>query len=381
MKPILSAMLSVSGLELTDTEKYLLEQSNPIGVTVFKRNIATWEQVSALTKSIKEVIGREDVLIAVDQEGGCTSRFEMPLTDRNFASQFSMGDLPFLEMKEMAKLQAELIAQDLKKAGVNLNYAPCLDVRYDITAPVLQNRCYSKDKQVVAECGKVMIETYKEQGIVPCMKHLPGHGRVVVDPHFLLPALNETVGELVNDFYPFQKNADNCPMGMTAHILIPSVDEKWPVTQSAEGISRLIRGEIGFDGFLISDGIEMRALNGTLYENTKYALAAGCDAVCFCRGTEDGMRQVIDASRPLSDKSLIRLKKCFDVLHNEQPISTNAVQRYEELRSKIKQSVGDYDAVEVLNLENGKNSFQAVKKKITRNNVSLALTPYENVRG
>lgn len=371
MKPILSAMLSVSGLELTDTEKYLLEQSNPIGVTIFKRNISTWEQVAQLTKSIKTVIGRDDVLIAVDQEGGCTSRFETPLTDRNFASQYSMSGLPFLEMKEMAKLQAELIAQDLIKAGVNLNYAPCLDVRYPITAPVLQNRCFSEDKQVIAECGKVMIETYKSHGIIPCMKHLPGHGRVVVDPHFLLPALNETVAELADDFYPFQKNADICPMGMTAHILIPAIDEKWPVTQSSEGISQLIRGAIGFDGFLISDGIEMRALNGTLYENTKYALEAGCDAVCFCRGTEDGMRQVIDASRPLSDKSLMRLKKCFDVLGNAQNVSENAVLKYETLRSKIKQAVGDYDAVEVLHKLDSQNGDFTVKKKISSQQIRI----------
>ena len=282
-----------------------------------------------------------------------------------------MGSLPFAECKEMSRLQAELISQDLIKAGVNLNYAPCLDVRYPITASVLQNRCFSEDKQIIAECGKVMIETYKSHGIIPCMKHLPGHGRVVVDPHFLLPALNETVSELADDFYPFQKNADLCPMGMTAHILIPSIDEKWPVTQSYEGISKLIRGAIGFDGFLISDGIEMRALNGTLYENTKYALEAGCDAVCFCRGTEDGMRQVIEASRPLSDKSLRRLQKCFDVLKNQQPVSENAVQRYEELRSKIKQTVDDYDAVEVLHQSDSQNGVFTVKKKISSQQVKI----------
>ena len=381
MKPILSAMLSVSGHTLTDNEKYMLEESNPIGVTIFKRNISTWDQVSALTKSIKEVIGRGDVLIAVDQEGGCTSRFETPLTDRNFAAQYAMGALPLAECKEMARLQAELISLDLKRAGVNLNYAPCLDVRYDITAPVLQNRCFSKDKSVVAECGNIMIETYKDQGIVPCMKHLPGHGRVVVDPHFLLPTVQATLDKLHDDFYPFQQNAANCPMGMTAHIVIPEVDDLWPITQSKNGIQKLIREEIGFDGFLISDGIEMRALKGSLYENTKYALEAGCDAVCFCRGTESGMREVIDASRPLTDKGLERLKVCFDVLKNDSSITVNAVQKYEDLRSKIRQTVNDYDAVEVLNLENEKNGFQAVKKKITRNNVFLTPVSYENMRG
>ncbi|MBR5130213.1 MAG: glycoside hydrolase family 3 protein [Alphaproteobacteria bacterium] len=381
MKPILSAMLSVSGLTLTDNEKYMLEESNPIGVTIFKRNISNWDQVAALTQSIKTVIGRDNVLIAVDQEGGCTSRFEPPLTDRIFVSQYSIGSLSLDECKRMAELQAQLISQDLLRAGVNLNYSPCLDIRYDITAPVLRNRCFSEDKHIVAECGKIMIETYKGNGIIPCMKHLPGHGRVVVDPHFLLPALNETVDELADDFYPFQQNATICPMGMTAHILIPNVDEKWPVTQSKKGIQQLIRDKIGYDGFLISDGIEMRALNGSLYENTKYALEAGCDAVCFCRGTETGMREVIDASHPLTDKAYERLERCFAVLRNTcQYTSTYSAQKYEELRTKIKQSTGDYDAVEVLNKENQTNVILTSKKKIITQEMKTFEPEFENCK-
>lgn len=365
MKPILSAMLSVSGLKLTDNEKYMLEQSNPIGVTIFKRNIASWEQIAALTKSIKTVIGREDVLIAVDQEGGCTSRFEPPLTKRAFAAQYSIGSLSLEESKQMSKLQAELISKDLAQAGVNLNYAPCLDIRYDITAPVLKTRCFSKDKEIVAECGKVMIDTYKQNGIIPCMKHLPGHGRVIVDPHFLLPVLNETVEQLADDFYPFQQNVSDCPMGMTAHILFPEIDTKWSVTQSKSCIQKLIRDEIGFDGFLISDGIEMRALKGSLYENTKYALEAGCDAVCYCRGTEEGMQEVIEASHPLSDKGLERLNKCFSVLKNQLNVSENAGKQYDDLLKKVKQTTGDYDAVEVLNNLTLINGQSSVKKKIS----------------
>lgn len=363
MKPILSATLSISGTVLTDNEKYLLEESNPMGVTLFKRNIESFEQVSALTRSIKEVIGRNNVMIAVDQEGGQTSRFDPPLTE-SFLAQYSIGMLPPYERMEATSLQAHLISDVLYKAGVNLNYAPCLDIRYPTTGDVLKSRSFSTDKNVVAECGRVMIETYKSRGIIPCMKHLPGHGRVVSDPHLELPVINDTLEQIAVDFYPFQENAIACPMGMTAHILIPAIDEKWPITQSKIGIDTLIRGEIGFDGLLISDGIEMHALKGTLRENTLHALDAGCDAVCFCRGDEAGMREVIDACRPLSDKGLERLAKCLNILNNAHRTPENAQARYAEIKAHAPISKDDYDAVEVLNKMHDLDKIKEDQKKI-----------------
>ncbi len=363
MKPILSATLSVSGFFLTDNEKYLLEQSNPIGVTIFKRNIGSFEQVAALTQSIKEVIGRGDVIIAVDQEGGKTSRFDPPLV-QSFLPQYSIGMLPPYERMEATSLHAHLNADILHRAGVNLNYAPCLDVRYPATDAVLRNRCFATDRKIVSECGRVMIETYKSRGIIPCMKHLPGHGRVVSDPHLDLPIITDTLDDLRTDFLPFQANSHVCPMGMTAHILLPEIDDQWPITQSKVGIDRLIRGEIGFDGFLISDGIEMHALKGTLRENTLHALEAGCDAVCFCKGTEDGMREVIDACRPLSDKSLERLAKCTTILQQWGRSPENAVERYAAIQENALLSRDDYDAVEVLNMMNDLDKIKEHKRRV-----------------
>ncbi len=373
MKPILSAMLSVSGATLTDNEKYLLSESNPIGVTVFKRNIQSFEQIAALTHSIKEVIGRPDVLIAVDQEGGKTSRFDPPLTD-SFLAQYSIGMLPPFERMEATSLQGHLISDVLHKAGVNLNYAPCLDIRYPSTADVLKSRSFSTDRKVVAECGRVLIETYKSRGIIPCMKHLPGHGRVLSDPHLDLPVINDTLKEIAHDFYPFQQNSYACPMGMTAHILIPEIDDKYPITQSKIGIDTLIRGEIGFDGFLISDGIEMHALKGTLHENTLHALDAGCDAVCFCRGDEAGMREVISASRPLSDKGLERLAKCVSVLDNSNRTPPHAKERYAAYKEKAPDCRDDYDAVEVLNQMHDLDKIKEDKKKIIEYSLSCGRT-------
>lgn len=351
MKPIAAAMVSVSGLTLTDTEKYLLSTYQPMGITLFKRNIDTVEQVQALTKEIREVIGRVDVLIAVDQEGGRVCRFEPPHFGK-YISQFGIGSLSEKERLRLTELHAILIAEELQSLGVNLNYAPCLDVRYPETAPVLASRCFSDNPQVVADCGRVMIQTYLENEIIPCMKHLPGHGRVVVDPHLQLPRLDQTVDELTSDFLPFQTNAINCPMGMTAHIVIPEIDAEYPVTQSKNGIQVLIRETIGFDGFLISDAIDMRALRGSLTEKVESVLTAGCDGICYCGGDETELKQVLQTTPPLTDNARWRFADCFDSIDSySKSINNSGVLRfeYEQLSEKASVPIDDYDAVEVLN--------------------------------
>lgn len=347
MKPILATMLSVSGPVLTDSEKRILETYNPLGITLFKRNIETLSQVATLTQSVREVIGRENVLIGVDQEGGRVCRFMPPLAP-DFVSQYSIGTLSGQEQRELSSLQAKLIASVLKPCGINLNYAPCLDVCYEQTAPVLKSRCFSENEKVVANLGHVLIDSYKKAGIIPCMKHLPGHGRVVVDPHLHLPILNESVLELEKDFYPFQKNASACPMGMTAHIVVSGIDSQYPITQSKRGIDILIRQKIGFDGFLISDAIDMHALKGSLKERTQLSLEAGCDAVCYCMGETIGLFEVCQSAKPLTEKALERLNRCFSVVERDVVISDNDFVRYQELTQNIQTLDTDYDAVEVL---------------------------------
>ncbi len=350
MTPTIAAMVSVSGLVLTDREKQLLSRYQPMGVTLFKRNIATMKQVKSLILSIREVIGRNDVLIAVDQEGGRVCRFEPPIFDM-YISQSAIGSLPDSERERMTYLHALLIADELRNLGVNLNYAPCLDVRYPETAPVLSSRCFSDNPSIVGDCGEILIHTYCENGIIPCMKHLPGHGRVVVDPHLNLPRLTQSLSDLESDFMPFRMNALSCPMGMTAHIIIPETDTQYPITLSSNGIQTLIRQEIGFDGFLISDAIDMRALRGTIAEKTRSVLSAGCDGVCYCLGDTDELEVVLKAAKPLSDEGLRRLNDCWTVLSDCLPeIDRNALRvEYETLSGKAIHPVEDYDAVEVLN--------------------------------
>ncbi len=353
MKPILAAMLSVSGLELTNAEKRLLEKANPMGITLFKRNVQSKKQVKSLVQSIKEVIGRDDVLIAADQEGGRVCRFSPPKWP-TYVSQYSLGSLKGKEGEELTRLHGQLITSDLRELGVNWNYAPVMDVLYPDTTNALGNRIFSADEKLVAKRGKILVDVYQANGICPCVKHLPGHGRAVVDPHLNLPVLSQSLKELEKDFYPFYAVGQEALAGMTAHIVISAVDDK-PVTQSKKAIQEIIRGRIGFKGFLISDAIDMKALGGSLTERTKTTLASGCDAVCYCFGIEDELKEVIKAARPLTDEAMERFVHIQDVvMQKSQKLNKKqALCRYAELAQKTKSLMSDYDAVEILHKMKG----------------------------
>ncbi len=353
MRPILATMLSVAGLELTSAEQRLLEKANPMGVTLFKRNIKNKTQVKVLIKSIKEVIGRDDVLIAVDQEGGRVSRFSSPRWPV-YMSQYALGSLKGKSGDEITRLHGNLISADLSELGVNWNYAPVLDVAYPDTTVALANRIFSKNEKEVARKGRILLDVYQENGICPCVKHLPGHGRAIVDPHLNLPILPQSLKELEKDFYPFHAVGEDAPAGMTAHIVISAVDDK-PVTQSKKAIQEIIRKRIGFNGFLISDAIDMHALGGSLTDRTKISLDAGCDAVCYCFGIEDELREVIKAARPLTDPALERFEKIRGIIgRNCRQFDRKMLySNYIQLAKKTHDLKTDYDAVEILHKMKG----------------------------
>lgn len=347
-KEIMAAMLSCSGLTLTEAEKKLLEKANPLGITIFARNYANKEQLRHLIQEIKEVISREDVLIAVDQEGGRVRRLPEP-DFRSYISQRSLGSLG-----KKAPLAVEyhsiLIADDLRDLGINWNYAPVLDLVFPETSPVLSNRCFGNDEKQVAELGRIMVDTYKQNSICPCLKHMPGHGRVSLDPHLNLPQLEYSLRELERDFYPFQQLAGSSPAAMTAHVVIKEVDDTFPVTQSAKAIKEIIRGRMGFEGFLISDGIDMKALRGSLSEKVKSSLKAGCDAICYCMGQESGLEEIVASCPSLTDKALERLAAIIKVTKMAPPYQNIEViaQEYQQLAGKAEVYNVEYDATEVL---------------------------------
>lgn len=358
MNLIKSAIVSIESVALTDEEKYLLNKHNPLGVTLFLRNIETPNQLKKLVKEIKETIAREDVLICIDQEGGRVARLKPPFF-RTYLAQRAIGQLDEKISKKAAYLQALLIAQELKSMGINLNYAPCVDVLHEETGAVLKSRCFSEDEKKVTDLGKKMLQTYHENGVIACLKHAPGHGRAYTDPHLSLPIIDKNVKELQKDFYPFKMLSSVAVSMMTAHILLPQIDNK-PVTQSKKIIQDIIRDEIGFSGFLISDAIDMKALKGSLSEKVKNALEAGCDAVCYCMGEKEGLEEVLKSADYLHDKSLERFQKMKEVMKFfDAPIKVdeNLIQAYQEILSSAPLIEEDYDAVEVLNQLKLKKNF------------------------
>lgn len=349
MRPILPAMLSCSGLKLTDEEKYFFSRINPLGINLFGRNINNKTQLQKLVDEIKNVINREDVFLALDQEGGRVQRLTAPEYP-NYAAAITLGKLPLNQAKRAAEIHAALIAHDLNEIGLNLNYAPVLDLCYPNTTEALRSRCFSADEQTVAVLGRCETDTYMANGIVPCIKHIPGHGRAQTDPHLGLPRIAAPLNQLQNDFYPFRQLRD-CPLAMTAHIVISAVDDKNPVTHSRKVIRQIIRQQIGFDNLLLSDAIDMKALQGSAGDKAARAISAGCDAICYALGDMAEMQDIAANLPPMSDKSLERFAKTAKIIHN-----TNKQQNWLALTAEYNLLIGDippyqetYDATEVLN--------------------------------
>jgi len=344
-RPVLAALLSVNGPKLSDDEKRLFAQANPIGITLFNRNLVDPHQTAELIKEIKEAIGREDVIIAADQEGGRVNR----LKAIGFSEYASAKVLGKTGSPEIVKLHCRLIANDMRSIGANMNFAPVLDVEYPQTTAALKSRCYGGDERQIALLGKYACQEYINQGICPCIKHMPGHGRAASDPHLGLPVINGSPDELAKDFYPFQK-LQNCPAGMTAHILLPQTDTQNPLTLSAKGIREIIRGRLGFKGFLISDAVEMGALKGTIPERAGAAWQAGCDAVCYCSGKIDEMYGLLAAGKFLDDASLERFEKIHRIVCKNKSVINldNERKTYYSVVKQFAEEKINYDATEVL---------------------------------
>ncbi len=343
MKKVLPAFLSCQGARLSDDEKRLFERYNPLGVCLFSKfcaNIESREQVQNLVQDIKEAVGHNKVLIAVDQEGGRVRRLVEP-EFMPVAAQQNMTTV------ELAEQHAYLISKDLHDCGINVNFAPVLDKMTPQTSNVLQGRCFDSN---IAELGRAMVDTYVRQGICPCVKHLPGHGRAAVDPHLELPVINEDLAVLQEDFAPFRALSD-APMGMVAHIVLSAVDTQNAATLSAKVIREIIRGQIGFSGVLVSDAIMMQALKGTVAERAEHAIAAGCDVVCLGNAGFEANFELCQSNIVMTDEAAERVNKVFQLIEKTPDFSD-----YEYVKNKycatLKNIVSynyDYDATEILN--------------------------------
>jgi len=306
----LSAIFGLSGERLTDWERDFFRDSDPWGFILFKRNIDAPDQTRALCDSLRETVGRH-APIFIDQEGGPVARLRPPHW-RDYPSAEPIGRLYAENAEaglEACRLKHRLMADELLALGVNADWAPVLDLRVPGAHEVIAARAFAEDAAAITALGRAAIEGLHAGGVHSVLKHIPGHGRADADSHHALPVVDAPRKDLsTTDFAPFKDLADQSPMAMTAHILYRSIDEANPATLSASLISDVIRGEMGFDGLLMSDDLDMKALPGIRAARARNALAAGCDIILQCSGEADTMRVVAPQCRALSGDALRRAK-------------------------------------------------------------------------
>jgi beta-N-acetylhexosaminidase len=291
-----ATILDADGLRLTRDEKRFFAQADPFGFILFARNIDTPDQLRALCAEMRDAVGR-DAPITIDQEGGRVQRLRGPRW-REWLPPLEHVRRAGTRSEEAMYLRYRIIADELRAFGVDSNCAPMVDVATPHTHAFLQNRCYGDDAATVARLGRAAADGMLAGGVLPVLKHIPGHGRAVVDSHFDLPVVSDSVAVLWNsDFAPF-KALNDLPMGMTAHLVYAALDDA-PATLSPT-LMRLVRDEIGFDGLIMTDDISMKALRGSLPDLSRSAIRAGCDVVLHCNGTLDERRAVAEAAGRMS---------------------------------------------------------------------------------
>ncbi len=311
------AIYGCAGLELGLEERDFFAQTRPWGFILFARNIADREQVRVLVSSLRATVGDERAPVLIDQEGGRVARLKPPQWKARPAAR-RFGELAASDAesaREAAYLNARLIAYDLCEIGVNVDCLPVLDVPVEGADDIIGDRAYARDPATIIDLARAVIEGMMEGGILPVMKHIPGHGRATADSHLALPRVATPEAELsASDFVAFRSLA-HCPLAMTAHVVYEAIDPQRPATTSPKVIRDVIRGEIGFDGVLLSDDLSMKALDGPLSVRAKAALFAGCDIVLHCNGDLAEMREVAEETKPLEGAAL---KRCEAALAHLQ---------------------------------------------------------------
>lgn len=280
MKPVI---FGLSGPALTADERAFFRDAEPLGYILFKRNCENPQQMRALTDELRALHGRDDLPITIDQEGGRVARMQPPVwpafpAGAAFDVLYERAPISAIEA---ARANGQALAHVLREAGVNVNLAPMLDVAVEGGTPAIGDRAFGREPMRVAALGRALLDGLGRGGVVGVIKHMPGHGRAMVDSHLELPRVKASAEELVVDLLPFQRLKD-APIGMTAHIVFEAWDSALPATLSPTVIREVIRGAIGFDGLLFTDDIDMKALSGTAGEKAERALAAGCDVVLDC---------------------------------------------------------------------------------------------------
>jgi len=311
----------VSGPELGATEREFIRSERPWGFILFKRNIETPDQVILLVQELRKVAGEPDAPVLIDQEGGRVQRLGPPHWPV-YPPGAAFGTLYDIDRAlglSAARLSARLIAADLAELGITVDCLPLADLPVAGADAVIGNRAYGTEPAKVAAIARAVTQGLEQGGILPVLKHIPGHGRATADTHFRLPEVDTAKTELERtDFAAFQPLAD-LPMAMTAHVVFSALDPAHPATTSATIIEQVIRGVIGFQGLLMSDDVSMNALSGSIAERTRAIFAAGCDMVLHCNGDLDEMREVAAETPELSGKALERAGRALASRRTPQP--------------------------------------------------------------
>lgn len=321
-----ATILDATGLRLSGEEKALFRAANPFGFILFGRNLETPDQIRALCADFREAVGR-NCPITIDQEGGRVQRLRAPMA-RNWMAPLDHVEQAGARSESSAEramyLRYRLIAHELRGLGIDSNCAPMVDLAGPDTHPFLRNRCYGSDPDKVAAIGRAVAQGLLDGGVLPVLKHLPGHGRATQDSHHDLPHIAADPEELDDtDFAPFRALND-LPMGMSAHLVYDAVDPD-PATLSPVMI-RLIRDQIGFDGLLMTDDISMKALTGSLGDLSRAAIRAGCDVVLACNRSLAERAEVAEAAQEMTEPAQTRALAALAARHIPDPLDIAAAE-------------------------------------------------------
>ncbi len=298
-----AAIYGCLGHRLTEDEKAFFAEVRPWGFILFRRNIDTPEQVRALTDELRASIGDPEAPILIDQEGGRVQRMGPPHWPKYPpGAAYLKATNELAQARELTRLGARLMAHDLREVGVTVDLLPVLDVPAPGAHDIIGDRAYGVDPETVAVLGRAAAEGLLAGGVLPCIKHMPGHGRAFADSHKDLPTVHADFETLDSwDFAPFKAMSD-MPLAMTAHIVFTALDKKRPATQSKKAV-KTMREHLGFSGLIMTDDLSMQALSGSLSERAHQSLKAGCDVVLHCNGDMAEMKDVAEATGKLKGEA------------------------------------------------------------------------------
>ena len=319
------AIFGIAGPHLSADERAFFADCDPVGYILFGRNCVDPEQLRALTDELRSLHGREHLVVSIDQEGGRVARLKPPHWEKYpageaFAKLYRIAPASAIEA---ARANAAAMGHELAAMGITVNFHAPFDVRRPETVDAIGDRALGDEPMQVAALGRAVLDGLGKAGVVGCLKHIPGHGRATCDTHYDLPTVTASAAELETDLEPFRTLAAH-PLGMSAHIVYDAWDPAAPATLSPTVIETVIRQAIGFDGLLLTDDIDMQALDGAIPDRAERALAAGCDVVLNCWARLDEMQAIAGRCPAMTDAAAARLERVHAAMvqpTEEEPVA------------------------------------------------------------